>query len=117
MVRYGRGRVRLFRKHPETFELSTLIPVVFLLGLLLGPLVCLAIPLASFGYAGCLGLYAAATASVGLAAAATHRHPLVALYVPLVSLAVHVGAGCGVLVEMVRGWEEKGRTSARRVLP
>ena len=115
MVRYGRGRVRLFRKHPETFELGTLIPVIFLLGLVLGPLVCLAIPLASFGYFGCLGLYGALTASVGLAAAASDGNPLIALYVPLVALTVHVGAGCGVLAELAQGWKQKQSPRAETV--
>lgn len=116
MVRYGRGRVRLFRKHPETFELGTLLPVVFLLGLLLGPLVCLAIPLASFGYFGCLGLYGALTASVGLAAATSDGNPLIALYVPLAALTVHVGAGCGVLAELVQGSKQKQSPQSETVL-
>ncbi len=32
LVRYGRGRVRLLRKHPETFSLTSLLPAFFLLG-------------------------------------------------------------------------------------
>ena len=32
MVRYGRGRVRLWRKHPETMTLKTLLPGMFVLG-------------------------------------------------------------------------------------
>jgi len=39
LVRYGRGRVRLLRKHRETFAVKTMLPAVFLAGCLAGPLV------------------------------------------------------------------------------
>src|SRR5262249_36769813 len=32
MVRYGRGRVRLLRKHPDTFSLPGFVPAAFLAG-------------------------------------------------------------------------------------
>ena len=37
MVRYGRGRIRLLRKHPETFSLPGFVPAAFLAGVVLGP--------------------------------------------------------------------------------
>ena len=36
MVRYGRGRVRLLRKHPETFSIKGFIPALFVVGLIAG---------------------------------------------------------------------------------
>src|SRR5262249_16530671 len=36
MVRYGRGRVRLLRKHPETFRLPGFLPALFLAGVAAG---------------------------------------------------------------------------------
>lgn len=35
MIRYGRGRFKFIKKHPETFNLDTLVPSAFTLGLLL----------------------------------------------------------------------------------
>ena len=36
LVRYGRGRIRLLRKHSDTFSLKTLVPGVFVAGLFFG---------------------------------------------------------------------------------
>src|SRR5436305_564656 len=38
MARYGRGRVRLLRKHPDTFSLTGFLPALFVAGVFLGPL-------------------------------------------------------------------------------
>jgi GT2 family glycosyltransferase len=37
MVRYGKGRYMFFRKHPETFSLSGIIPAIFAFAMLLLP--------------------------------------------------------------------------------
>src|SRR6185503_17603933 len=36
LLRYGRGRVRLLRKHPDTLTVRTLLPAFFLLGCAIG---------------------------------------------------------------------------------
>src|SRR5262249_14486232 len=66
MVRYGRGRARLSRKHPDTFSLRGFVPAAFVAGLLLGPLLAILSPLLAVLYAGTLGLYAAVVLMVSL---------------------------------------------------
>ncbi len=102
MSRYGRGRVRLLRKHPETFSPGVFVPGAFVLGVLAGPLVghfsfwLFAAYLATLALYGCLvGL-----ASVGVARKAG-RELLPRL--PLVFVTVHVGAGWGILSEALGG--------------
>ncbi|HUV30028.1 MAG TPA: glycosyltransferase family 2 protein [Acidobacteriota bacterium] len=101
MARYGTGRMRLARKHPETLSPGTLIPVLFTAGLVALPL--LSIVLRPFGYLFLLlyGLYLlivlAASASVAV------RNGLV--YLPLGLLiypAIHLGLGYGFLSELIR---------------
>ena len=42
MVRYGRGRIRLWRKHPETFSWGIVPPLLFVIGLIAGLPLCFA---------------------------------------------------------------------------
>src|SRR5262249_60017302 len=63
MVRYGRGRVRLLRKHPRTFSLKSLAPALLLLGLVCGPVLSLMWPALWLVYGAAVGLYAAAVLS------------------------------------------------------
>src|SRR5262249_32087017 len=67
MARYGRGRIRLLRKHPETFSLSSFLPAVFLLGLLVGPAVMWTSGWLALAYGGAVGLYAAILVVVSFA--------------------------------------------------
>jgi succinoglycan biosynthesis protein ExoA len=103
MVRYGRGRVRLLRKHPETFGLGCFAPAAFVLGLIAGPAVAWLSPWLAALYAGCVGLYAlvVALASLGLALKARDARRLP--WLPLVFLAIHIGAGAGILLEGIAG--------------
>src|SRR5207245_2641608 len=57
MERYGRGRVRLLRKHPETFTLAGLLPGAFVLGTAAGPALAWLSAWLAVAYAGALGAY------------------------------------------------------------
>ena len=98
MVRYGRGRVRLLRKHPETFTPMGFVPAVFVLGLLLGPLLAF-VPLFAALYLGCLALYGSAVLGTTVALAGKARQWRMLLWGPPVFLAIHGGAGAGILLE------------------
>lgn len=102
MVRYGRGRVRLLRKHHDSFTLACFLPAFFVLGLIVGPvLACLTSWLAIVFFAS-LGLYAAGLLA-GSAAVALENRDLRALFLaPLVFVSIHVGAGAGILLEALR---------------
>ena len=50
LARYGRGRVRMWRKHPESFSLMAFAPAAFFVGVVVGPLVCLGMPVLWYVY-------------------------------------------------------------------
>jgi succinoglycan biosynthesis protein ExoA len=124
MVRYGRGRVRLLRKHPDTFSLTGFIPAAFLAGLLLGPLLAGLLPMLWWVYAGTMSLYAVLVLIASLALTIREREPLLLPLLPLVFAAVHLGAGAGQSWELLhpslslhRIGERKRDTRESLVLP
>ena len=103
MVRYGRGRVRLLRKHRDTFSLPGFVPAAFLAGLVLGPLLaCLFAPL-WFVYLGSLAAYASLVSAASLQCVARSRQPALLALLPAVFVTVHLGAGWGQCWEGVAG--------------
>lgn len=103
MVRYGRGRVRLLRKHPSTFSLPGYIPAAFLAGLVVGPLAAWFAPPLGLAYAGVLTLYALLVLAFSLGIAARKRDLRLVGLLPLVFLTVHLGAGAGIWAEVLMG--------------
>jgi polysaccharide deacetylase family protein (PEP-CTERM system associated) len=99
MTRYGRGRVRLLRKHPDTFSLPGFVPGAFVAGLLLGPALACLFGALWYAYAGAVALYAAIVLGTSLSLAIREREPSFAGWLPLVFATVHVGAGWGLLLE------------------
>ena len=101
MVRYGIGRCRLARRHPDTLGLSTLMPFLFVFGL---PLIAfaglfwkqaagLAVLLASFY------LLTVCTTSLILGLRSGWR---IASKLPLIFAAIHIGLGYGFGVELAK---------------
>ena len=95
LARYGRGRVRLVRKHPETFSAGGFIPALWLAGLVLGPLACLALAPLAWVYAGSLALYTLIVLAASAWLAFRHREPRFLGWLPLVFATVHAGSGWG----------------------
>src|SRR5581483_11103498 len=103
MVRYGRGRVRLLRKHPETFSPSCLLPAAFLAGVLAGPLVAWWSSLLLLLYVGVLGIYGTTLLLFSIGLCVCERDVRLLPLFPLVFLTLHAGAGAGVWCEWVLG--------------
>jgi succinoglycan biosynthesis protein ExoA len=103
MVRYGRGRVRLLRKHPDTFSLPSFVPAAFVAGVGAGPLVSCWSSLLGLLYLGVLGVYAGALLLASLALTVRRRDVRLLPVLPLVFLAIHAGAGAGVWCELLLG--------------
>jgi succinoglycan biosynthesis protein ExoA len=103
LARYGQGRVRLLRKHPETFSVPCLVPGAFLLGLLLGPVLGLLSSWLLLVDAGVVGLYALAVAVACAGCVARTRDWQMLPWLPLVFVAIHLGAGWGILTELLAG--------------
>src|SRR5438477_5022656 len=102
MVRYGRGRVRLLRKHRETFTPLGFVPALFLLGLLAGPLLACFSSWLGLLYFGALAFYAAAVTCASIAIAVEGRDWGMLPWGPVVFLAIHAGAGAGILAEWLK---------------
>lgn len=103
LVRYGRGRMRLARKHPATFSWKSFLPALFVLGVLAGPLVAIGSSALAGVYFGVLALYAAIVVAASLAVTAAQRDLPILPLLPVVFGVVHAAAGWGALVETVAG--------------
>ena len=103
MVRYGRGRARLMRKHPSQVSLGTVIPAAFVLGLIVG------LPLSTFS-TWLAGVYFATIllylTMVTLCSIQISRHAgrlTMFPWLPLVFGTIHVASGAGILIEYLFG--------------
>jgi succinoglycan biosynthesis protein ExoA len=103
MARYGRGRVRLLRKHPETFSPAGFLPAAWLVGLVAGPISGFAWSPLWLAYGSAIGFYLAIVLAASAAIAWRRRRPQFLGWLPLVYLTVHAGAGWGVIGELLLG--------------
>ena len=109
LQRYGRGRVRLLRKHPETLSLACLVPAAFLAGLVIGlPLAMVNVWLAAI-YVGVVTLYLLAVGLGSVLLAWRSRDFRILPWLPLVFMAIHGGAGTGIWRELLAGWGGRGQ--------
>jgi hypothetical protein len=93
--------VRLLRKHPATLSLGILLPLMLTVGLVGGlPLGFLASWLAAV-YLAAVATYAAAVLIGSMWIAARLRTGRLLFWLPPVFLAVHLGAGVGMLLELL----------------
>jgi succinoglycan biosynthesis protein ExoA len=104
LFRYGRGRGRLLRKYPDTFSLACFLPMFFLLGLIVGPvLAILAQPLETV-YFGAMIVYGLLVGSFSLATAWRRKNLALLPCLPVVFATIHLGSGAGLLYELIGGW-------------
>jgi succinoglycan biosynthesis protein ExoA len=103
MARYGRGRVRLLRKHRDTFSPGGFIPVAWLAGLIVGPLAGLMWSPLWWVYIFVISLYMSMVLAASAAITLRQRQPRFLGWLPLVFVTVHAGAGCGGLGEFLFG--------------
>lgn len=102
LIRYGRGRARLARKHPGTLSIGTLVPSLFVTGLLLGPAVCLQVPALWTVYGSALAAYVVLIAMTTITSATQTKHNWrAAVLLPFVFPTVHLAAGSGFLWELL----------------
>ena len=115
-VRYGRGRVRLMKKHPDAASPSQLVPAGFVAGLAAVALAAWLPRPAAEGLGLALAAYAALVLgySITLGARQGWRHAIAA---PAVYLAIHVGFGAGFWFELGRAARQALRRARGRWLP
>jgi len=100
LVRYGRGRVRLARKHPETFSFGILPPPMLVAGLVAGLPLSFAASWLAMAYLAAVVLYATILAAASASAALRWRSVCLLFWLPLVFLTIHVASGMGMLLEL-----------------
>jgi succinoglycan biosynthesis protein ExoA len=100
LVRYGRGRVGLLHKHPESFALSSFLPALFLLGTLFGWIGGLLWSPLWLVYFGALGFYAGAILVESLLISLYQKQLRLLFRLPIIFLTVHLAAGWGVLADL-----------------
>jgi succinoglycan biosynthesis protein ExoA len=101
LYRYGRGRVQLARKHPETIALRTLAPAVLILGTSLGLLICAAMPVLWPYYLSVIAVYVTSTIVESIRMAAVSNDARLIPLLPVVFWTIHFASGVGLLREMV----------------
>lgn len=101
LFRYGRGRIRLMRKHPETFSLRTLLPALLVAGTLLGLLLAPFSTTLAVIWLAALAFYATVVLAVSLQVAIRHRDLPTAAWLPLVFPTIHFASGMGLLCEFL----------------
>ena len=116
MRRYGRGWVRLLRKHPDTFSVACFLPAAFVAGLVLGPALACLSPWLAGAYLGVVALYVLVVLLGSVAVAWKARDGQILGWLPLVFVAIHVGAGVGILQELVFG-QRRREASTEPMLP
>ena len=116
LVRYGRGRVRLLKKHPDTLSLSTMVPLVFVVGLIAGPLACVMATRLTAVYVGTLIVYAAIVLTVTVRIAFRQSDARLLWRLPLVFATVHLASGTGMLLELSR-WSPRLEPAHKQVSP
>ena len=125
LFRYGRGRVRLWRKHPETMSfisqggrislapLKTFLPGLFVLGCVAGFVMAWFSWWLAAAYAVAMALYCAVVLLGSAAVATARRDAAILPWLPLVFATIHFGAGAGLLWELGAGSREQGATPRR----
>lgn len=101
MMRYGRGRVRFIRKHPETINLDMMIPPIFSLFLLLLPFFGLFYPFFFYGWMVIFGVYGTLILVFSTLLAIEEKFRLI-IYLPFVFITIHFSLVLGFFDGMIR---------------
>jgi succinoglycan biosynthesis protein ExoA len=103
IFRYGRGRVRLSRKHPATTSVGSFAPVALLawicLSLILSPIS----TTAAIVGAATVGAYLFILFTGTVILAAWHKDWLLVPFLPIIWLVIHFSAAVGILIEFLLG--------------
>lgn len=100
LVRYGRGRIRLLRKHPNTLSARTLLPAFFVAGCVAGAVAMWFSPTIAAIYLSALAIYSLIVIAASCTIAIRQREFALSAILPIVFAAIHLGAGTGILLEL-----------------
>ncbi len=103
MARYGRGRVRLLRKHADTFSITSLMPAMFLAFLIFGGIAMSLVPMLRIPYFAVAGIYLVVVLAFSVMLSVKAKKIQLLWTMPCVFGAIHFGAAWGSLKELLLG--------------
>jgi succinoglycan biosynthesis protein ExoA len=103
LSRYGRGRIRLARKHPGTCGWKSFAPAVFVIWMVIATFAAMFGGWGVYVLAASLVVYLGAIVLESGRLMVTHRVGLAGLWLPFVFITIHVAAGVGLLHELLLG--------------
>ena len=101
MCRYGRGRIRLAKKHPSSFSWKMFLPAMLILGIVTGGVAACFSSVIAIAYFAVLALYVVIIGLESIRLSVVNRFPQGLVLFPLVFAAIHFGAGFGELLELI----------------
>ena len=101
MFRYGRGRIRMAKKHPKSFSWKMFLPALFITGILSGGVLACFFSLIAFAWFAALALYATIIGLESVRLSVRYCFPQGLVLFPLIFLTIHFAAGVGELLEIV----------------
>ena len=103
LTRYGRGRIRLFRKHGNVGSLKSMVPAIFVAGLIVGPFASLFHPMLMQAFGATMLFYFALVMLATINKCVEARDWSCCLLIPVVILTIHISSGWGMLCELLFG--------------
>lgn len=101
LYRYGYGRWQLFRKHPSTLGVGTLIPVLFVLGIFVLPFAWLVSLKAGLIVSVPYVFYLITTCAISLGIARKNRKSLI-IILPFIFFTIHLAFGLGFIAAVAK---------------
>lgn len=101
MIRYGSGRFKLLKKHPETFSFFSMMPSFFIIGIILTPLSFLVNTILGFSALSIYILYILLLLIMSVSISINTNPPLFPYISPIFYI-IHAGLGLGFFYGMIR---------------
>lgn len=111
LARYGRGRVRLFRKHPETFSFKSFVPALFVAGCIIGLGMAWLSSWMRLAYLCAILAYTLVVLATSATVAMRRKQAAIFPWLVLLFVTIHVGSGTGILLEALQ-FRKRPRSSA-----
>jgi glycosyltransferase involved in cell wall biosynthesis len=99
---YGRSRAQFLKKHNAAFKPVFIMPTLFLLGLILGPVISMLNPNMMWLYLGVIILYLVVIISWGVYKSYKSKNWSMVLLLPMLSFMMHMSYGVGFLIGMMK---------------
>ena len=101
MFRYGRGRIRLAKKHPPSFSWKMFLPAMLILGIVLGGIGASFSQMIALVYVSVLALYVLILGLESVRLSIINRFPAGLILFPIIFLTIHFVSGVGEIIEIV----------------